>query len=231
MVRKKMFKLATCYVLFLAVINIRSTTGNSTTTATTTTTTTPTTPPGSTEKTYSSDLERFFASDYNKATYLVLPAMIIIYGGCSAIYCVAKLRRYLRRRGRPTQTEVRKMRAENNAAFEVVDDGADKARLTPGLKNEELSLMFSALQAPVGSYRDAKTGDRSWSAEKSVAVEVSKMDSQIKQAMEMISNVTYGIKEKRVRQLRSKPDVLPTMEENLVPIKKKRKFKQKTYLA
>lgn len=45
----------------------------------------------------SSDVEVFFENEQNKATYIVLPLIILVYGGCSSIYCIYKCRRYLKR--------------------------------------------------------------------------------------------------------------------------------------
>ncbi|XP_041347372.1 uncharacterized protein LOC121367332 [Gigantopelta aegis] len=39
----------------------------------------------------------FYADNNNMAMYLVLPLIILVYGGCSVIYCVAKCRRYMKR--------------------------------------------------------------------------------------------------------------------------------------
>ncbi|XP_046342490.1 uncharacterized protein LOC124123235 [Haliotis rufescens] len=43
-------------------------------------------------------INEFYADKNNMAMFCVLPVMIIIYGGCSAIYCAAKCRRYIRKR-------------------------------------------------------------------------------------------------------------------------------------
>nr|KAG5685740.1 hypothetical protein BaRGS_019149 [Batillaria attramentaria] len=43
-------------------------------------------------------IEDFYADNNNMAMYCVLPIMVLVYGGCSAIYCIYKCRRYLRRR-------------------------------------------------------------------------------------------------------------------------------------
>lgn len=47
-----------------------------------------------------SAIEAFFQDNNNMAMYVVLPLIVLVYGGCSAIYCVAKCRRYLRKRNR-----------------------------------------------------------------------------------------------------------------------------------
>ncbi|XP_059164116.1 uncharacterized protein LOC131947048 [Physella acuta] len=43
-------------------------------------------------------IEEFYSDKNNMAMYCVLPVLILIYGGCSAIYCIHKCRVYLRRR-------------------------------------------------------------------------------------------------------------------------------------
>ena len=43
-------------------------------------------------------LTEFYADNNNMAMYLVLPLIILVYGGCSVIYCVAKCRRYMRKK-------------------------------------------------------------------------------------------------------------------------------------
>ncbi|GFN96136.1 hypothetical protein PoB_002264200 [Plakobranchus ocellatus] len=42
----------------------------------------------------------FFDDDNNKAMYLVLPAMVLVYGGCAMIYCVHRCRRYCIRKSK-----------------------------------------------------------------------------------------------------------------------------------
>ncbi|XP_070212977.1 uncharacterized protein [Littorina saxatilis] len=44
------------------------------------------------------EIEEFYSDSNNMAMYCVLPLIVLVYGGCSAIYCVYKCRRYLRRR-------------------------------------------------------------------------------------------------------------------------------------
>ncbi|XP_076454439.1 uncharacterized protein LOC143289324 [Babylonia areolata] len=44
--------------------------------------------------------EDFLDDPYNMAMYVVLPLMVLIYGGCGFIYCMAKLHRFCRRRAR-----------------------------------------------------------------------------------------------------------------------------------
>ena len=52
----------------------------------------------------------FFDDDNNVAMYLVLPAIIFVYGGCAFIYCVHRCKRFLRRMNK--KKAKRKQRAE-----------------------------------------------------------------------------------------------------------------------
>lgn len=45
-----------------------------------------------------SDIEEFYQDKNNFAMYLVLPIIVIVYGGCAVIYCIARCRRYMRRK-------------------------------------------------------------------------------------------------------------------------------------
>ncbi|XP_069104906.1 uncharacterized protein [Argopecten irradians] len=45
-----------------------------------------------------SAVEEFFDDRHNMAMYVILPSIILVYGGCSCIYCFYKCRRYLRKR-------------------------------------------------------------------------------------------------------------------------------------
>ena len=47
---------------------------------------------------YKNAVEEFYADPNNRAMYLVLPLIILVYGGCSSIYCIYKCRRYLKRK-------------------------------------------------------------------------------------------------------------------------------------
>ncbi|XP_076453513.1 uncharacterized protein LOC143288770 [Babylonia areolata] len=46
------------------------------------------------------EIEEFYSDSNNMAMYCVLPLIVLVYGGCSAIYCIYKCRRYFRRRGK-----------------------------------------------------------------------------------------------------------------------------------
>lgn len=50
------------------------------------------------EKDFFTKVSEFYSDKNNLAMYLVLPLIVVVYGGCSTIYCVAKCRQYLRKR-------------------------------------------------------------------------------------------------------------------------------------
>ena len=53
------------------------------------------------------DVETFYEDKNNFAMYLVLPIIVIVYGGCAVIYCIARCRRYLKRRKRKPKRDSR----------------------------------------------------------------------------------------------------------------------------
>lgn len=46
------------------------------------------------------DIKTFYDDKNNFAMYLVLPLIVLVYGGCAVIYCIARCRRYLKRKNR-----------------------------------------------------------------------------------------------------------------------------------
>ena len=57
------------------------------------------------------DVEEFYDDKNNLAMYLVLPIIVIVYGGCAVIYCIARCRRYIKRKKK-------KSKADDQAFFE-----------------------------------------------------------------------------------------------------------------
>lgn len=51
------------------------------------------------------DVEKFYEDKNNFAMFLVLPIIVIVYGGCAVIYCIARCRRYAKRRKRKTKSK------------------------------------------------------------------------------------------------------------------------------
>lgn len=53
---------------------------------------------GEPEKSFWDKVKEFYDDKNNFAMYLVLPIIVIVYGGCCLIYCIAKCRRYIKRK-------------------------------------------------------------------------------------------------------------------------------------
>ena len=51
------------------------------------------------------DVENFYEDKNNFAMFLVLPIIVIVYGGCAVIYCIARCRRYAKRRKRKSKSK------------------------------------------------------------------------------------------------------------------------------
>ena len=51
------------------------------------------------------DVENFYADKNNFAMFLVLPIIVLVYGGCAVIYCIARCRRYVKRRKRKPKSK------------------------------------------------------------------------------------------------------------------------------
>lgn len=94
------------------------------------------------------DVEEFYADKNNFAMYLVLPIIVIVYGGCAVIYCIARCRRYLRRKKRKSH---RKQQLKENEPL-----------------NESSTPQIPSVPVlPVGSHRDGSSS----SSEVRVSVE------------------------------------------------------------
>ncbi|KAL3847218.1 hypothetical protein ACJMK2_018140 [Sinanodonta woodiana] len=52
-----------------------------------------------------SDIEKFYEDKNNFAMYLVLPLIVLVYGGCAVIYCIARLRRFLKNKKKKRDQE------------------------------------------------------------------------------------------------------------------------------
>ncbi|BFZ06075.1 hypothetical protein BsWGS_09114 [Bradybaena similaris] len=65
-------------------------------------------------------IEEFYADDNNMAMFCVLPVMILIYGGCSSIYCIYKCRQYLRR------SKHKRLKEEDCESLTSDSQGAEK---------------------------------------------------------------------------------------------------------
>lgn len=51
-------------------------------------------------------IREFYADDNNMALFCVLPLLILIYGGCSVIYCIHKCKKNFRKKKRRTQAKI-----------------------------------------------------------------------------------------------------------------------------
>lgn len=81
------------------------------------------------------NVSEFYSDKNNLAMYLVLPLIVVVYGGCSTIYCVAKCRQYLRKRKhkqmsepqQPSETGSQVNINENAEPSPLQDDNMDKS--------------------------------------------------------------------------------------------------------
>lgn len=75
----------------------------------------------------SSSEEDLFTESNNLAMFVVIPVMVIVYGGCACIYCCYKCRRYLKE-NKPFQDLADKIRgretAGNNEETEITDEAS-----------------------------------------------------------------------------------------------------------
>ena len=51
------------------------------------------------------DVEKFYEDKNNFAMFLVLPIIVLVYGGCAVIYCIARCRRYAKRRKKKSKSK------------------------------------------------------------------------------------------------------------------------------
>lgn len=72
------------------------------------------------------DVEEFYADKNNFAMYLVLPIIVLVYGGCAVIYCIARCRRYLKRKRKKE-----KSLPENEIVFDEPTDGPEERPSIP----------------------------------------------------------------------------------------------------
>ena len=73
------------------------------------------------------DIEVFYEDKNNFAMYLVLPIIVIVYGGCAVIYCIARCRRYVRRKRK------KKLHSSNLAEDEPLDGGCVEPAIIPSI--------------------------------------------------------------------------------------------------
>ena len=78
-------------------------------------------------KSFWDKIKEFYDDKNNFAMYLVLPIIVIVYGGCSLIYCIAKCRRYIKRKKKPKQMD--------DIQDDDDDDGPETRHLNGGNNN------------------------------------------------------------------------------------------------
>lgn len=93
--------------------------------------------------------EDLFSESNNLAMFVVIPVMVIVYGGCACIYCCYKCRRYMKE-NRPFQDLADKIRgretAGNNEETEITDEASqhdhpdEESRLESSQEGEKLNL-------------------------------------------------------------------------------------------
>lgn len=83
-----------------------------------------------------SAVEAFFADRHNLAMYVVLPAIIFVYGGCASIYCCYKGRRFLRKRIIRYQNEKRK-KALHDSNWTPANNEVESSKSVPDLRIDD----------------------------------------------------------------------------------------------
>ncbi|KAK3094956.1 hypothetical protein FSP39_008325, partial [Pinctada imbricata] len=78
-------------------------------------------------KTIWEKIEEFYSDKNNFAMYLVLPAIVLVYGGCAMIYCIAKCRQYFKRK---------KDKKDKRRLQDDVDDGESEDEILRNNNNE-----------------------------------------------------------------------------------------------
>ncbi|KAH9488582.1 hypothetical protein Btru_064260, partial [Bulinus truncatus] len=78
-------------------------------------------------------IEEFYSDKNNMAMYCVLPLLVLIYGGCSSLYCIHKCRLYLRRRKhkRLKEEDCDSLTSDKNNSNENVKNHDSQAQKTP----------------------------------------------------------------------------------------------------
>ena len=82
------------------------------------------------------DINEFYSDPSNRAMYLVLPLIILVYGGCASIFCIYKLRKYLKKRKRRLdKAKARaKLEKESTETDDMYSSMGDLSKSVPNLK-------------------------------------------------------------------------------------------------
>lgn len=78
--------------------------------------------PSPTPKQYANAVEEFYADPNNRAMYLVLPLIVLVYGGCSSIYCIHKCCRYVKRRKLEKEIHTRERLTSDTESCTGIED-------------------------------------------------------------------------------------------------------------
>ncbi|XP_062605403.1 uncharacterized protein LOC134267197 [Saccostrea cucullata] len=77
-------------------------------------------------KQYANAIEEFYADPNNRAMYLVLPLIVLIYGGCSSIYCIHKCCRYVKRKKLEKEMQSRERLTSETESCSGIEDTEEK---------------------------------------------------------------------------------------------------------
>ncbi|XP_061165841.1 uncharacterized protein LOC133174761 [Saccostrea echinata] len=82
-------------------------------------------------KQYANAIEEFYADPNNRAMYLVLPLIVLIYGGCSSIYCIHKCCRYVKRKKLEKEMQSRERLTSETESCSGIEDTEEKLHFEP----------------------------------------------------------------------------------------------------
>lgn len=78
------------------------------------------------QKQYANAVEEFYADPNNRAMYLVLPLIVLIYGGCSSIYCIHKCCRYVKRKKLEKEMQMRERLTSETGSCNEMEETSEK---------------------------------------------------------------------------------------------------------
>ncbi|XP_048746104.2 uncharacterized protein LOC125658753 isoform X2 [Ostrea edulis] len=80
-------------------------------------------------KQYANAIEEFYADPNNRAMYLVLPLIVLIYGGCSSIYCIHKCCRYVKRKKLEKEMQKRERLTSDTGSCTGIEETQEKQNI------------------------------------------------------------------------------------------------------
>ncbi|ESO88592.1 hypothetical protein LOTGIDRAFT_165375 [Lottia gigantea] len=202
----------------------------------------------------------FFDDPHNQATYIVLPVIILVYGGCASIYCIDKCRKSCKKRARRKQQEQMmgsraflqqdeeiEQNTFENKAYDPDDHGRHnhieeykKNDIGNKLVYPEKSMtptdpyeLEAAHAKPMLQHGAQKMGYNIMPLPNSTEDPVvnSNIDTHLKNAFAMIEHAARDIKMQQALEMRSCPDRYPKQHENKTEIPNKGGYKKKYYIA